>query len=82
MRSSAVLAGFLGGVALGAVAGILFAPDKGSETRAKIIEALKEKGLYVSREQLDALVLKIKNRLNFGCQDEDQCIKEVIDELV
>lgn len=36
MSSSKVLVGFLAGAAVGALAGILFAPDKGSDTRKKI----------------------------------------------
>jgi gas vesicle protein len=36
MSSSKILVGFLAGAAVGALAGILFAPDKGSATRRKI----------------------------------------------
>lgn len=36
MSSSKVLLGFVAGAAVGALAGILFAPDKGSNTRSKI----------------------------------------------
>jgi len=36
MSTSKVLLGVLAGVAVGAIAGILFAPDKGSATRKKI----------------------------------------------
>ena len=36
MKANNVVAGFLAGVAAGAVLGILFAPDKGSETRKAI----------------------------------------------
>ena len=36
MSSSKILVGFLAGAAVGALAGILFAPDKGSNTRKKI----------------------------------------------
>ncbi|MDZ4792989.1 MAG: YtxH domain-containing protein [Bacteroidota bacterium] len=34
--SSKIVVGFLAGAAIGALAGILFAPDKGSNTREKI----------------------------------------------
>lgn len=36
--SSKILVGFLAGAAVGALAGILFAPDKGSNTRQKIAD--------------------------------------------
>ena len=42
MNSSKVVLGILGGVAAGALMGILFAPEKGSKTRKKI--ANKSKG--------------------------------------
>lgn len=38
MNSNKVLLGILGGVAVGAIAGILFAPAKGSKTRKKIAD--------------------------------------------
>lgn len=38
MSSDKVLLGILAGAAIGAAMGILFAPDKGSETRRKISE--------------------------------------------
>jgi gas vesicle protein len=37
MDSSKVLLGFLGGLAIGAIAGILLAPEKGSDTRKKVL---------------------------------------------
>ncbi len=38
MSSGKVVLGLLAGVAAGAIAGLLFAPDKGSGTRKKIIK--------------------------------------------
>ena len=38
MSSSKLVVGFLAGAAIGALAGILFAPDKGSNTRKKITD--------------------------------------------
>ena len=38
MNSSRVLLGVLGGVAVGALAGVLFAPAKGTKTRKRILK--------------------------------------------
>ncbi len=38
MKSSKILLGFFIGAAAGAILGILFAPDKGTETRRKIAD--------------------------------------------
>jgi gas vesicle protein len=38
MSTSKMLLGFVAGAAIGAVLGVLFAPDKGTETRRKISE--------------------------------------------
>ena len=53
----------LAGAAIGAVLGILFAPDRGEDTRHKINEILREKGIKLSREDMENLVAKIAAKL-------------------
>ena len=55
MKAINFLAAFIGGAAVGAALGILFAPDKGSETREKIAEALRKRGIRLNREEMESL---------------------------
>jgi hypothetical protein len=48
MSSSKVIIGFLAGAIVGGVLGVLLAPDKGSETRRKIIEKGNDLGDSIS----------------------------------
>ena len=72
-----ILIAFAAGAMVGAVLGILFAPDKGSETRKKIgeqgkkmTEAIKEK-FRAGKEKIDNL------KENIG-----QTVKESVEEYV
>ena len=63
MKALNVLAAFLGGAAVGAAIGILFAPEKGEDTRNKIAEALRKKGIRLNRREMDELVGEIASEI-------------------
>ncbi|MEG1685928.1 MAG: YtxH domain-containing protein [Bacteroides sp.] len=63
MKNLNVLAAFLGGAAVGAAIGILFAPAKGEDTRHKIAEILRKKGIKLNCCEMDELVNEITSEL-------------------
>ncbi|MCK9158950.1 MAG: YtxH domain-containing protein [Bacteroidaceae bacterium] len=64
MKTLNVLAVFLGGAAIGAIVGLLFAPEKGEDTRNKIAELLKQKGIKLNSEDMKKLIDEIKAKIN------------------
>ena len=63
MKAISIFAALLGGVAIGAAAGLLLAPEEGKETRRrlkaqgariadKVNETLRNKGIKLSREDI------------------------------
>lgn len=60
MKNKGLIGAFIGGAIVGAVAGILFAPEKGSDTRAKLAGTvdgfLKKHNIKLSRKEVDDLV--------------------------
>ena len=66
MKALSFLAAFIGGAGVGgggAAVGILFAPEKGTETRDKIAEALRKRGIKLNRKEMDSLVDEIADEI-------------------
>lgn len=63
MKALNYLVAFLGGVAIGAATGILFAPEKGADTREKIAEALRKRGIHLNRKEMNTLIDDIANEI-------------------
>lgn len=64
MKTFNYLMAFFGGLAVGAAAGLLLAPEKGSDTRERIAEALRKRGIRLNRKEMDALVNDISEELS------------------
>lgn len=65
MKTLGYIGAFLGGAIAGATLGLLCAPEKGSETRTKISDAVddfcKKHNIKLSRKEVDDLVDDIKD---------------------
>lgn len=77
-KESSVVLGMLAGTAIGATLGVLFAPDKGSKTRERILdEALdaKDKALEEAEHLKDKVLHTIPNK-------KKETFEEQIDRVV
>lgn len=71
MKALNYFVAFLGGAAIGAAAGILLAHEKGSETRERIAEALRKRGIRLNRKEMNALVDDITEELSNQAEDAE-----------
>ncbi|MCU0380454.1 MAG: YtxH domain-containing protein [Chitinophagaceae bacterium] len=82
MDNTKVLLGFLGGLAVGAIAGILLAPDKGSETRKRIsnmasdVTDAVEDGIH---QALDKVKEKYSQAVHQGEELADKALSKMTD---
>lgn len=63
MKALNYLVAFIGGAAIGTACGLLFAPEKGSDMREKIAEALRKRGIKLNRQEMTDLVDEIAEEL-------------------
>ena len=75
MKANKIALGVLGGIAAGAILGILFAPEKGADTRKKI---LKKGNNYADefKDKLDNLSGTLKNNYDKIFQNGKDLIAE------
>ena len=82
-NSGKVIAALLGGAALGAIAALLLAPKSGAETRQQIIALVREKGVRLNKEELDALCSRVIGKVKDYFTDEEleEAVEEALDEV-
>ena len=71
MKAMNFVIGFISGAAIGATCGLLFAPEKGSDLREKIAEALRKRGISLNRQEMANLVDEIAEEIK-SSQDTDE----------
>ena len=70
MKALNYLVAFVGGAAIGAACGLLFAPEKGTDLREKIAEALRTRGTRLNKKEMSDLVDEIAEELKSSNEEE------------
>lgn len=76
MKNGKVILGVLAGLATGAFLGILFAPDKGSKTRQKIVDKSNEYANDVGHK-FSEMVDGITNKFRSAQRDAEEAVREM-----
>lgn len=63
MKAIHVISAVIGGAIAGGALGLLLAPEKGSDTRKKIYDILKEKGIKLKKDKMEELVDEIEDQI-------------------
>ena len=80
MKTSKTIIGVLSGVAVGAALGILFAPDKGSKTRKKIVKKTNETKENL-KDSFDEFLDSVSEKYNSLISDGKDLLEEGKEEV-
>jgi gas vesicle protein len=80
MDSTKVLLGFLGGLAVGAIAGILLAPEKGSETRKKVMNLASDVTDAVE-DSIHQALDKVKDKYSQTVREGEELANEALSKM-
>ena len=75
MKADKIILGVLGGVAVGALLGVLFAPEKGDKTRKKIIDKSNDYADEL-KDKLDTLLGTINRKYEKIWKEGESLIAE------
>ncbi len=71
MKALNFVIGFISGAAIGATCGLLFAPEKGSDLREKIAEALRKRGIRLNSKEMANLVDEIAEEIQSSKETDE-----------